>query len=79
MTETEEYKDGLLTWLRNEVVTCRDAAKVLRKEATEPLDIEAWDVARLLEGQAFAYEDVIKHIRGLKEREFQLEKKRRTL
>lgn len=79
MTTTEVYKETLLTWLRHEVLTCRDAAKFQRKDAAELIDSESWDISRLLEGQAIAYEDVIRHIRGLKEREFQLEKKRGTL
>lgn len=72
-------KEELLNWLRHEALTCNEIARTIAEEAGSERSIESWDASRLLLGQVFAFESVIKHVRGLTEREFQLEKKRGTL
>lgn len=68
-----------LEYLRREAKDSHLAAKAAALEAANNGDSEQWDLSRIMLGEAFAYEQMIKYMRGLKEREFQLAKKKGTL
>ena len=81
MTNDEKMinKEELLDWLRKEIKLAKSTSDMNAREAGKVGDAEGWDVSRILLGEAFGYERLIKHLKGLNEREFQLQKKRGIL
>ena len=71
--------EELVGWLRREARLSRESADLLRTEAARGNDSEAWTSSQMMDGEAMAYEQVIKRVMGYSEREFQLHKKKGTL
>jgi hypothetical protein len=75
-----EYKEELLKWLRDEIEAYEQAAKWdMERAVADGCNSDAWDSSRIQAGAIIGLEEVIKHIRGMTEREFQLAKKKGTL
>lgn len=69
----------LLSWLRKEIIETKESRSYLLKHLATSDDINDFETCRIWLGEIFALEKVIKHIRKLSEREFQMEKKKGTL
>lgn len=68
-----------LDYLREEIRLCNATADMLKQEAMKYNDGEAWVSSMTIQGQAYAYQEMIKYMRGLTEREYRLALKKGTL
>lgn len=71
--------EELLIKLRDMIINSEEALEVISREAGQNKDIEAWDTSRLIQGEILGYRRVIKLIRNLSEREFQIAIRKHTL
>jgi hypothetical protein len=79
MAIKKQPQEITLEFLRQELKELREAQDAAAAEAAEHHNPDAWDVSRIILGRAVAIGDLIKRMRGLTEREFQLEIKKGTL
>lgn len=69
----------LITFLRKEVKLTNRIKKSMLHEAGKSGDYELWTNSLILEGQVIAYEQILKILQNLSERDFQLAKKNKIL
>lgn len=69
----------LLAHLRKQIKKCYQLSYRLQKDAAQIHDSDLWIGSQIELGRAFAYEELIKHIKGIDWHSFTLQKKKGTL